>query len=270
MSVAEPAMMHLRWPLHGFENVSAIDSPNQSSHRRAVRTRFPVRYMRYWFARGILANLHARLRRPLRVLEVGIDRGQMLCFLGGPRIADDRFALPEMIAQWDGVDVQADPRMLRRYSYSTFQKADIEKTADFGEQRYDAVVLLHVLEHLAQPAAAMRRLLPVLVPGGLMLGGSPTMPASLGYFHEKHLRRKFADRMHDVTLHKHLSVISPSFIRRFARDHDLALEFLSGAFMIRASGFPLENYRWWMRTNMLWGALFPSLGGEVYFSLRAT
>jgi SAM-dependent methyltransferase len=262
-------MRHIRWPLEGFETVAAIDTPNPQSHARAARTKFPIRYLRYWFVRAILNDLHARLGRPLRVLEVGIDRGQMLCFMGGQGIGGDSYALPGTIARWDGVDVQADPQMLRRYSYTDFVKADIERPLDLGERRYDAVVLLHVLEHLGQPALAMERLLPLIERGGVMLGGSPTMPAWLGFFHQKYLRRKYADRMHDVTLHKHLSVISPLLIRRFARRHGLALELLAGAFMIRASGSPLENKAWWIRANLVWGALFPSLGGEVYFAMRA-
>jgi hypothetical protein len=261
-------MKHLRWPLEGFETVAAIDTPNVDSHTRAVQTRFPIRYVRYWFGRAILSDLHARLGRPLRVLEVGIDRGQMLCFMGGSRISEDSYALPDMIARWDGIDVQADPKMLRRYGYTGFINADIEKPIDAGGERYDAVVLLHVLEHLAKPAEAMERFLPLIERGGLIVGGSPTMPASLGFFHEKYLRRKYADRMHDITLHKHLSVISPHFIRRFSRRCGLSLELLSGTFMMRASGSPLENYSWWVRANMAWGALFPSLGGEVYFSMR--
>ena len=261
-------MKHLRWPLEGFETVAAIDTPNLQSHKRAVTTRYPIRYMRYWFGRSMLNELHARLGRPLRVLEVGTDRGQMPCFMGGEHVGNDSYALPGMIERWDGIDVQADPEMLRRYGYTDFLKADIEKPLDLGGRRYDAVVLLHVLEHLAEPAKAMERLLPLVEHGGLMLGGSPTMPASLGFFHEKYLRRKYADRMHDITIHKHLSVISPFFIRRFARREGLSLELLSGAFAVRASGSPLENHSWWMRANMAWGALFPSLGGEVYFSMR--
>jgi hypothetical protein len=30
----------------------------------------------------------------------------------------------------------------------------------------------------------------------------------------------------------------------------------------------LENSRIWLRANLLWGALAPALGGEVYFALR--
>jgi len=43
---------------------------------------------------------------------------------------------------------------------------------------------------------------------------------------------------------------------------------MPGAFLFRWSGNPLENYKWWMRLNKLWGVLFPSWGGELYLSAR--
>jgi hypothetical protein len=43
---------------------------------------------------------------------------------------------------------------------------------------------------------------------------------------------------------------------------------LTGTFLARWSGSPLENRAWWLRLNQFWGALFPSLGGEVYLSAR--
>jgi hypothetical protein len=49
---------------------------------------------------------------------------------------------------------------------------------------------------------------------------------------------------------------------------DMGLELLTGTYLLRWAGNPLENTRWWLRLNQLWGGLFPSLGGEVYVKAR--
>jgi hypothetical protein len=51
-------------------------------------------------------------------------------------------------------------------------------------------------------------------------------------------------------------------------EHALAVELLSGMFFCRWSDMFLESTQGWLRTNLLWSALFPALGGELYFSLR--
>src|SRR3989304_1703189 len=137
-------MKHLRWPLAGFDSVRLM----KGATPRVRRTRYPIRHLRYWFIRSALAELCGRLNRPLRVLEVGVDSGDMLCFMGGRRIADDCFALPEWIARWDGLDVNTRPAVLERYSYSNFINANIESPSDGWNRNaaYDAVVVLHVLE----------------------------------------------------------------------------------------------------------------------------
>lgn len=257
------SMRHVSSSLHGFETIPLIDDGHL-----ARPTRFPVRYLRYWFGRLVLTELSARLRRPLRVLEVGIDRGQLLGFMGGRRTSDGRFALPSTIERWDGLDVQVDSEIVRRYSYTDHFVVDVEGPFDLGERRYDAIVLLHVLEHLLEPEGAMRRLRRWLAPGGVIMGGSPTMPSALAGPHQRWLRRKNADKMHDVRVHKHLSVITPNRIRGFAKTEGLAIELLTGAFLLRWSGSRAEDSALWLRANLLWGSLFPALAGEVYFSLQ--
>jgi SAM-dependent methyltransferase len=254
---------HVSSSLHGFKAVSLIDAG-----RPGKPTRFPLRYLRYWFGRFVLTELLTRLKRPLRVLEVGIDRGQLQCFMGAGPIGDGMFALPRSIDRWDGLDVKVDPEIIRRYSYTDHFVVDVEGPFDLGERRYDAVVLLHVLEHLLDPEGAMRRLRRWIAPGGIIMGGSPTMPGALAGLHEGWLRRKNADRMHDVRLHKHLSVITPNRIRGFAKAEGMAIDLLTGAFFLRWSGSRAENSALWLRANLLWGSLFPALAGEVYFSLQ--
>jgi SAM-dependent methyltransferase len=247
---------HLGWSFDGFRDLDRLGYEGS--------TRYPVKFLRYWFCRCALERLHARLGRPIRVLEVGIADGRMLAFMAGePKPGG--YTLPRWIERWDGVDVALRPDVLERYSYSELIEADVEAPLTYS-RRYDAVVFLHLLEHLFRPEAALSRHLALLDPGGILLGGSPTMPAPVAVAWERLLRRRHAHV--DVKSHRHLSVITPWRIRRFAREHALAVELLSGMFFCRWSDMFLENTQGWLRANLLWGALFPSLGGELYFSLR--
>lgn len=253
---------HVNWPLGEFSPLGRFSN--------RIPRRYPIRFLRYWFARRLLENLHAELGRPISVLEVGVDRGQMLAFMGGLHIGGDRFARPDWIGRWDGVDVNVDQSTRDRYSYSELMEADVETPFVLDEQGYDAVLLLHVLEHLFDPESALRHVGKALRPGGLLIGGSPTMPAWLASMHEPFLRWKFRKVLDDVHVHRHLSVISPSRMARFAEQNEFEPELLAGTFLCRWSEVSLEDTEWWARANLFWGAMFPSLGGEVYFALRRT
>jgi SAM-dependent methyltransferase len=249
-------LSHLGWSFDGFRDLDRLGYEG--------RTQYPVKFLRYWFCRCVLEHLHTRLGRPIRVLEVGIAEGKMLAFMAGePKRGG--YALPQWIERWDGLDVALRQDILDRYSYSELIEADVEAPIVYSS-KYDAVVLLHVLEHLFEPEAAMSRHAGLLNPGGVLVGGSPTMPSLVAAAWEPLLRRKHS-RL-DVKSHRHLSVITPRRIRRFAERHSLEVDLLTGTFFCRWSEMFLENTQGWLRANLLWGATFPALGGELYFSLR--
>lgn len=251
-------MRQLRWPLRGFDTL----------REGRFRTRYPSRFLRYWFMRMLLEEMHERHGRPLSVLEVGIGDGKMPRFLDGPYLGDGRHGLPPWIARWDGLDVQTERDTIRRHSYSRFIEADVETDAALPLQHYDAVVLLHVLEHLFDPEKALTRLVGSLRDGGALMGGSPTMPDAIALLHEPWLRHRNKALWQDVRAHRHLSVITPGRIRRFAKKNTLSVDLLSGAFFCRWTNFAAENSRLWIRSNLAWGAFLPSLGGELYFSIQ--
>lgn len=251
-------MRHILRPLIGFETWPRFDN-------RPFK-RFPVRFLRYWFMRTLLEDLYSELRRPLSVLEVGIGGGRMLAFMDGPP-REGGYDLPNLVSRWDGLDVKSDPASLTRYSYSGYIERDVE--GDFSlPHKYDAVILLHVLEHLFDPEAAMRRLLGFVNYNGILIGGSPTMPTFIATIHERRLRAKNSNKL--VTSHRHLSAITKRRIVRFSGENNLRIDLLTGAFFARLGEHPVENSKTWVRANLAWGALFPTLGGELYFSLRKT
>ena len=64
------------------------------------------------------------------------------------------------------------------------------------------------------------------------------MPDALAGPRQRWLRHKHADKMHDVRIHKHLSVMTPNRIRDFANVEGMAIELLTGAYsaMVRKYG----------------------------------
>jgi len=242
------------WSLDSFSIVSEMDEyypPDKV-------TKYPLRYLRYWFLRHLLEAHAQKLGRPIEVLEVGVDRGQMRAFMGAAREA----TLPDGIARWDAVDIAADREHLLQKGYTDYLVFNVEGETRFpSDKRYDAIIFLHLLEHLHDPEACLKSFLPVLKPEGIIAGGSPTMPkfvADMGY--AKRLSRK-------ARPFGHVSVLSPERIERFASSQNLVVQFLSGSFFARSSGSWIENYSAWIRVNVAFGSLFPSLGGELYFSL---
>jgi SAM-dependent methyltransferase len=214
----------------------------------------------------LLQQLHREARRPISVLEVGVGEGKLLSFMGGPQNSEGRAGLPAWIESWDGLDLKFEPSVSRA-AYTNLIAGDIEGHYDLSGRRYDAVILIHVLEHLFDPEMAMHRLRDVLRENGKMIGGSPTMPSLLALVHQPWLRWKHRKVFKDVSVHRHLSVITPRRVKRFARNSGWTVEHLTGAFFLRSSGLWLENYAWWTRANLVWGAITPPLGAEVYFSL---
>jgi hypothetical protein len=65
-----------------------------------------------------------------------------------------------------------------------------------------------------------------------------------------------------------LQKLSPAGWHALCSDAGLTPEFVTGSHLIRRTGAQLENRSWWIRLNQLWGAMFPSLGQEVYLSAR--
>jgi hypothetical protein len=123
------------------------------------------------------------------------------------------------------------------------------------------VVYLHLLEHLHTPEACLRAFLPFLRQDGLIVGGSPTMPkliADLGY--ERRLRQR-------ARPFGHVSILSPERLELFAQSEGLRLRFLSGSYLTRNNGHAIENSAFWLRLNVAFGSLFPSLGSEVNFCM---
>lgn len=216
---------------------------------------YPVRLLRYWWAAQALRAESLRLGRPLQVVDLGCERGWLKHFT------------PEgVVDRWIGIDWVVQPEINRLAKYDEVHAASFDGRLPKEDAVADAVVSLHVFEHLPRPGWTMAEVSRMLKPGGIFLGAAPTMPNWVAKLRERYFRRRLAAG--EVAVGGHITVLSPQRWRALAYDCGLNVEFATGSHFIRKTGSKLENHRWWVRLNQLWGALFPSLGSECCVQAR--
>jgi SAM-dependent methyltransferase len=243
-----------RWPIDFLADNPAVRTREFGMTAEAKGVRYPVRLLRYWFGYHLLRLEKEHAGRPLEVAEIGVHVGQMLEFLRAAP-GDNSFE------RWTAVDaVMLRPR-LEQAGYTDFHEANLEDPSFDLPRDFDCAVLLHVLEHLFEPERVLQKIASRIRPGGSLIGGFPVLPAPLAPIRERKVRRT-AKPM------GHVSVFSPARVRRMASKAGLETEFISGAFLMRSKGSPLENSPAWLRLNIAWGRMFPGWPGEVYWLLR--
>lgn len=252
------------WDDETLARNTAARDPEFGITARASSRRLPFRLLRYWFIERLLREEALHRGRRLRVLEVGVHRGQMKAFVDGAVCVEGH--LP--YATWDAVDCALDAARLRSLGYGALHDANLDDAANLatlqaalGEGRYDAVIALHLLEHLHEPERVVAALSRALGAGGVMLGGFPVLPSWLAPIRERQLRRS-------AKPFGHVSAFSPRRLERMARVSGFVPDYCAGAFGLRASGSRLEDSPAWMRANLLFGAVFPAWPGELYWRLR--
>ena len=124
------------------------------------------RFSMYWFARRYYARLVRRFapHQPMTgcLLELGSGLGHMLGLLG------DDF-------QCVGIDIAHYAAQQTRLNApeSMVFVASADRLEVFADRSFDVVVALHLVEHLADPFAALRHINRILVDGGLFLFATP-------------------------------------------------------------------------------------------------
>jgi SAM-dependent methyltransferase len=222
--------------------------------REAKSVKYPIRLLRYWFGYQLLRVHCERAGRPLDVAEIGVHVGQMLEFVRSAPAGVE-------YARWTAVDAVMRRERLTQAGYTDFFEANLEHANFALPHEYDTAILLHVLEHLFEPEAVLKKIAASIRPGGSLIGGFPVVPGPLAAFRESQVRRT-AKPM------GHVSVFSPARVRRMAAQAGLEVEFMSGAFLMRSKGSRLENSAAWMRFNIAWGHIFPGWPGEIYWLMR--
>jgi SAM-dependent methyltransferase len=216
---------------------------------------YSVRLLRYWWAGQALSVESKRLGRPLHVVDLGCERGWL-----------KHFTPAGVVERWIGLDWNPQGEVTKLARYDEVHHANFDEPLPLPSGIADAVVSLHVFEHLPRPGATITEVSRLLKPGGIFLAGTPTMPDWLAQLRERYFRKQL--REGSLPAGGHITVLSPKRWRALATDVGMETEFVTGSHAFRRTGSPLENQRWWIRLNQVWGALFPSLGSEAYIMAR--
>ncbi len=248
LSRIDTARIVRQWSLEPIDRQTRV----KKIFSRIRGARYPIKLLRYWFMYQMIAEEAVRVGRPLRICEIGVDRGQMIQFM-----QDAGFS---MASRWDAIDVKPHSD-LALLGYDTITQANVEDTHFRLYRSYDIAITLHLLEHLRHPEALIAKIADALESAGILIGGYPVTPALFAPLWQRRLRAR-------AGAFNHVSVFSPGRTAELAQQHGMSIDFYSGAFLMRNTGSRLENSPGWMRLNLAFGALFPSVAGELYWRMR--
>jgi SAM-dependent methyltransferase len=173
------------------------------------------RFSMYWFARRYYAALVRRYAPPesaspaerptRRLLELGCGLGHLLGLL------QDDFHCVGI----DLIDYSVEQTRLNAPKAEAYQMS-AEDLSRFEDSSFSAVVALHLVEHLADPADTIRQVSRILRPGGIWLFATP---------HPDYSLRRFKDRENDAIGKDktHINVHPPSQWRAWCESAGLRM-----------------------------------------------
>ena len=248
----------LGWPLRPYRETVDLTEPNGGLGKHVHHARYSLRLQRYWWAAQKLAEESAsREGREERfvVVDLGCEQGWL-----------KRFTPVRAGMEWIGLDGETGHASLVASGYDRVEVANFDERLPLPDGCADAVVSLHVFEHLPRPAFTVSEVARVLKPGGVFLAGAPTSPGPVAWVRTRWLR--WRDRAGRNRHWGHLQKLSPGAWQDLCEGAGLRTEFVTGSHLIRRTGWRLEDARWWVRLNQLWAGVFPSLGSEAYVAAR--
>jgi SAM-dependent methyltransferase len=151
-------------------------------------------------------------------------------------------------------------------NYSQIVECDFDNPLPLEPNSVDALICIHVMEHLPRPAFAVSEIARVLAPGGIFLGGSPAAPAPVSFFLHRWLRDK---RRNGTTgPNGHINSFCPGDWKNLVSNAGLKIDFLSRAHFMRLSGSAIENSQTWQNSTFFGAVCF--LRSDQRFTSRPT
>lgn len=243
----------LFWPVKRYRDCVDTTQPDGDLARHLQASLHSLRLQRYAWAACRIDDEAQQRRDGLIVVDLGCERGWL-----------KRFTPSHAHITWIGLDGDTSHPSLAASRYDDVIQCNFNEALPLQDACADMVVSLHVFEHLANPSFTVDEVARILKPDGVFLAGTPTGPAPIAAIRTAMLRAR--DRAGKNRHWGHLQKLSPAAWHRLCRESGLDVEFLTGSHLIRRTGARLENHRWWIRLNQLWGGLLPSLGQEAYLS----
>jgi SAM-dependent methyltransferase len=213
--------------------------------------RYELRQARYREAAPFLADLHARKGAPLRVLDVGAGNGEMKLYAeaAGAR------------ARW--LAIERDPeraRNLRARGYDEVRD-DVDLEAgplSLPDRAFDAIVAMHVLEHLENAPALIAECRRALVPGGRFIVGVPMHLPPIAWL----ARAKY--RLFGRKPGRHCWFHTRRTLHAWFSPAGFRVLDVRGFRLVSARRIlPLEDWEWFSRASLALGRALPYLTPEV-------
>lgn len=263
---AKDCTVSFRFLSYSLKDLAAnpeIRKPGFYMSAAAKKRAYPIRAVRYWWVSHLLGQ-ELRGNPDATIVDMGTGHGQMRRYCTGsiPRIAP---SYPLDSQRWVGLDMTHTAEAMQA-GYDEMVECNFDKPLPLDSNSVDALICIHVMEHLPRPEFTMSEIARVLKPGGLFCGGSPTAPAPVSFFLHRWLRQKM--RNGRTGPNGHINSFSPGDWKRLVKRAGMELDFLSGSHFMRLSGSVLEDSEIWARCNLFFGGLVPSLGSEVYLAAR--
>jgi SAM-dependent methyltransferase len=251
----------LFWSTDYIPGQAEVSLAHQHVSQKTGSRAYPIRTVRYWMTieliRQELENRKRVGEEKIVIAELGCNRGQVIRFAGEMARA----------GEWIGLDFNEECRLEAiSAGFKRFICADFDQALPLADDSADIIVFIHVLEHLPRPEFTMSEIARVLKPGGLLVAGSPVLPWPYSVLRDRVLKKRLETGK--IKPGAHIQALSRSSWKKLLRRAFLEPEFMNGAYLLRWSGCPLEDYSFWFRLNVAWGALFPQLGNEIYLTAR--
>ncbi|MCS7008774.1 MAG: class I SAM-dependent methyltransferase, partial [Chthoniobacterales bacterium] len=222
---------------------------------------YPTRLLRYLIPCRWLLDIHSHITQPLLIAEIGTGSGQMKSltdFIATNTLFFNykRSAVP-LYSRWDAFDIAPNTLQLSLKNYHSINHFDANLDIKLDFSNYNIFLLLHILEHLQDPPLFCQNLTRATQKPSYFIIGVPSLPDFLAGLRQKQLRRKYLSG-------GHWCKFSPARLRHLASTSGWSILQLTGAFLTRLSGNPLEDSRFWFKFNLILANLLPTWPGEVY------
>lgn len=223
---------------------------------RAYRT-YELFMMRYVAAADALRRELVG-RSGLTVLDIGCGSGELRCFL------------PEPAVSLDGVELDEERAAAAEGRGYRVLRCELDGAAlPYAAESFDAVVILHCLEHLKRPGVTLRAADRVLAAGGLLIIGVPVKPPGFAWI--PRLRYEHRLRQRGAIWGETCQFFTLSSLRAFLAGalptYDV-LDVRGFRLFSARDSLPLEDWRWFWRLSCWLGRHFAAWTPEVNVVLR--
>lgn len=141
------------------------------------------------------------------------------------------------------------------------------------EDRFDLIVMGHVLEHVDDPVAILRRAKRWLTPGGSIFSAVPNARSIHRQAAVIMGLLKYEDQLNEMDRHHgHRRVMNPESFRAIFHDADLQIDVFGGYWLKPIANGQIEQ-TWtpdMLDAFMLLGERYPDIAGELYIVASAT